>query len=313
MDEKIEVGYRNIGSVLGKDYHHKFILYTDRNGEQHTISGWTGDAAPGLPYGRMQVKSNLPYDAANPDHPDSPNAIGQAQYREQITRGADLSLTWAQMVADAQGKDNKYPYDPQRQNSNTFADSVLRDAHLREPTQDGVGGHWAPASGRALDPLLKPLVPGLGTSGHTFSAIDDAANDPGREALLRGDRLYQQALAGLEQLGPDAGVYANAQDKERIAGALALQARTHVPALPDIHEVVSSTANGNVFAVWKSPDNDQYVLRAHVDRGEAAQQPLMQNLQALETATVQQRGAQDLAQAQEHNQNEASRGPMRLG
>ncbi len=25
MDEKIEVGYRNIGSALGKEYHHKFL------------------------------------------------------------------------------------------------------------------------------------------------------------------------------------------------------------------------------------------------------------------------------------------------
>lgn len=42
MDEKIEVGYRKIGEVLGKDYHHKFLIYTDKEGAQHTISGWTG-------------------------------------------------------------------------------------------------------------------------------------------------------------------------------------------------------------------------------------------------------------------------------
>ncbi|WP_256775679.1 MULTISPECIES: XVIPCD domain-containing protein [unclassified Stenotrophomonas] len=310
MDEKIEIGYRNIGSVLGKEYHHKFILYTDRNGEQHTISGWTGDAQVGLPYGRIQVEANLAYDAANPDHPKNPNATGQAQYRERIASGADLSGTWAQMVANAQGKDDKYPYDPQRQNSNTFADSVLRDAHLREPTQDGVGGHWAPASGRPLDHSLKPVVPGLGTSGNTFSA-NDAAADPGREVQLRANPLYRQALAGLEQLGPEVGVYADVQDKERIAAALALRARTHVPPIPEIHEVVPSATNGNVFAVWKSADNDQFVMRAHVDRGEATQQPLMQNLQALETADAQQVRAQ--AQEQSQNQNEVGRATMRMG
>ncbi|PPT95228.1 hypothetical protein [Xanthomonas arboricola] len=57
MDEKIEVGYRNIGSALGKEYHHKFLLYTDKEGNQHTISGWTGDEQPGLPYGRMHVET----------------------------------------------------------------------------------------------------------------------------------------------------------------------------------------------------------------------------------------------------------------
>ncbi len=312
MDEKIEIGYRNIGSVLGKEYHHKFILYTDRNGEQHTISGWTGDAQVGLPYGRIQVEANLVYDAANPDHPKNPNATGQAQYRERIASGADLSGTWAQMVANAQGKDDKYPYDPQRQNSNTFADSVLRDAHLREPTQDGVGGHWAPASGRPLDHSLKPVVPGLGTSGNTFSA-NDAAADPGREVQLRANPLYRQALAGLEQLGPEVGVYADVQDKERIAAALALRARTHVPPIPEIHEVVPSATNGNVFAVWKSADNDQFVMRAHLDRGEATQQPLMQNLQALETADAQQVRAQAQAQEQSQNQNEVGRATMRMG
>ncbi|MBO9892099.1 hypothetical protein [Xanthomonas sp. D-36-1] len=37
MDEKIEVGYRNIGAALGKEYHHKFLLYTDKEGNQRTI------------------------------------------------------------------------------------------------------------------------------------------------------------------------------------------------------------------------------------------------------------------------------------
>jgi hypothetical protein len=67
-DEKIEVGYRNIGTMGGVDYHHKFLLYTDSAGNQHTISGWTDDAN-------------------NPDsplrHPD------QLQHRETIAEGAD--------------------------------------------------------------------------------------------------------------------------------------------------------------------------------------------------------------------------------
>ena len=32
MPEKIEVGYRKLGS-LRYDYHHKFLLYTDKTGE----------------------------------------------------------------------------------------------------------------------------------------------------------------------------------------------------------------------------------------------------------------------------------------
>lgn len=60
-------------------------------------------------------------------------AAKQPQYRELIATRPDLSLVWKQMTADAKAKDGKYPYDPQLQNSNTLADSVLRDIKLPEP------------------------------------------------------------------------------------------------------------------------------------------------------------------------------------
>ncbi len=309
MDERIEVGYRNIGSQLGKDYHHKYLLYTDKDGQQHTISGWTGEPQPGLPYGRMHVEANLPYDSRNPDHPDNANATGQRQYREEIARGPDLSATWNRMVADARSKDDRYPYDPLVQNSNTFADSVLRDARLPEPKQDGFLQHWAPASGRALDESIKPEVAGPGNSGRVFSA-NGQAPDPQREAQLRGDPLFQQALAGLDRLGPDAGVYANQQDKERIAGALALQAKTQQPPLPEIQDVVVNPTNGNIFATWKNPGNATDMARVHVDRHDAVQQPLAENLQKLEAANQQAAQTQTQNQAQERDQ--PSRGSLSM-
>jgi hypothetical protein len=209
-EERIEVGYRNIGSALGKDYHHKYLLYTDREGNQQTISGWTGEAAPGLPYGKMQVETNLPYNAANPDHPANPNAAGQRQYREVIATGADLSQTWQRMVDDAQSKNNRYPYDPLLQNSNTLADSVLRSAGLPEPKKDGFTDHYAPASGRTLDEKIEPKVPGLGNSGRSFSAVDQSPETPQtpvtpvitddiRNPDHLGNARYVQALAAIER------------------------------------------------------------------------------------------------------------------
>ncbi|MDO7933823.1 hypothetical protein Q6A26_15220 [Xanthomonas euvesicatoria pv. eucalypti] len=309
MDEKIEVGYRNIGAALGKEYHHKFLLYTDKEGNQRTISGWTGDERPGLPYGRMHVETNLPYDRNNPDHRDNPNAIGQKQYREEIANGADLSGTWGRMVANAKSKDDKYPYDPLLQNSNTLADSVLRDVGLQEPKNDGVLGHWAPASGRQLDESVQPAVPGLGNSGRAFSA-GGAPLDPQQEARLRDDPLFKQALAGLDKLGPDAGVYTNQQDKERIAGALAVQAKLNRPPLPEIQEVVPSQTNGNVFATYKNPGNDMDLLRTHVDKGEAVKQPLAENLQKLETAN--QQAVQPPAQEASRSIDQPSHGALGL-
>lgn len=287
MDETIQVGYRTIGSAMGQDYHHKFLLYTDSSGRQHTISGWTGKEAPGLPYGRIHVEVDRPYNASNPDHRDNANAKGQAQYRESITSGKDLSDVWARMVANAKAMDGKYPYDPMTQNSNTLADAVLRSVRLREPVQDGFSQHWAPASGKQLDATVKPQVPGLGNSGRAFSA-NDGVDLPVREAQLRDDPLFRQALAGLDRLGPDAGVYRGLEEKERIAAALALQARLHQPPLPEIQDVRASQVNGNVFAIWRNPDNAADQLRPHVDRQHAATQPLHETLMALQGATERQ-------------------------
>lgn len=309
MDERIEVGYRNIGSALGKDYHHKYLIYTDSQGEQHTISGWTGDPEPGLPYGRIHVEPNLPFDASNPDHPDNPNTTGQRQYRELIATGPDLSQTWQRMVADAQSKDDRYPYDPQLQNSNTLADSVLRSVNLPEPRNDGFFGHWSPASGRTLDPNVQPVVPGLGNSGRTFSAAD-TPTEARRAEAARQDPLFQQALAGLDRIGPDAGGYQNQEEKERVAVALAVQAKTHTPPLPEIQDVQASQTNGNLFAVWTNPGNDQDVMRPHVDKLAAAQQPLEDNLLRLDTLNRQQ--AQEQEQVASRNIDEPGRSSLRV-
>lgn len=228
-DEKIEVGYRNIGAQGGVDYHHKFLIYTDKSGNQHTISGWTDDAntTDALPFGYIRVLANAPYDASNPDsplrHPD------QQQHRETIAEGADLSDTWSAMVENANGKDNIYPYDPIRQNSNTFADSVLRDAGLRQPTQDGFFGHLAPGSGKPLD---RDVVPrsgddlGISNIGEAISLNNNQpaptefrlALAPESHQLLKDSEHHVRALAHRHHLVWDKGM-------DNTVHALALEAR----------------------------------------------------------------------------------------
>lgn len=305
MDEKIEVGYRRIGELLGKDVHHKFLIYTDKEGAQHTISGWTGKSGPGLPYGNIRVDANAPYDAKNPDHPSKSSSTEQPQYRELIATHSDLSLVWKQMTADAKAKDGKYPYDPQLQNSNTLADSVLRDIKLPEPKKDGLDGHWAPGSGRALDESLKPVVPGLTNSNRTLS-LNDVDSDAARDAQLRADPLFKQALAGLDRIGPGTGMYADEAGKENLAAALAAKARSQMPPLPEIHDVLRGANGDNLFAVWKNPGNDQHMLRAHVAVDEAVRRPAEQSLQALASAADQQERVQLV-------EVELGRGGMRMG
>ncbi|MEZ5662732.1 MAG: hypothetical protein R3E94_04285 [Burkholderiaceae bacterium] len=216
-DEKIEVGYRNIGSQAGVDYHHKFLLYTNKSGSLYTISGWTDDAntSDGLPFGNIRVLANAPYDSSNPDsrsrHPHQP------QHRETIAEGADLSATWSAMVENAKSKDNLYPYDLIRQNSNTLADSVLKDAGLRQPTQDGFFGHLAPGSGKPLDRDLAPRPAnelGLSNAGEAISLHNNQptptefrlALAPESQQLLKDSEEQVRALAERHQFGWDQGM-----------------------------------------------------------------------------------------------------------
>ena len=176
-NEKIEVGYRHIGTFAKVEYHHKFLLYTDKTGQRYTISGWTGEeTSPQLPLGKIHIETGLPnhmglpYDANNPDNFDNRKTAWyknadkepispQKQYRELIAEAPDLSAKWAEMVRNAQSKDNIYPYDYLRQNSNTLADTLLREAGFPEPEKDGIFRHLAPGSGNKLDRNLVPQHP----------------------------------------------------------------------------------------------------------------------------------------------------------
>lgn len=228
-DEKIEVGYRNIGTMGGVDYHHKFLLYTDGSGNQHTISGWTDpdNTTEKLPFGNIRVYANTPFDADNPDSPLM--HPGQRQYRETIAEGADLSAKWSEMVENAKTQDNLYPYDPIRQNSNTLADSVLKDAGLPQPTQDGITGHLAPGSGKPLDKDVKPRSPddlGISNIGEAISLNNNQpgptefrlALAPESQQLLKDSEQHVRALADRHQLAWDQGM-------DNTVHAVALEAR----------------------------------------------------------------------------------------
>ena len=176
-NEKIEVGYRHIGTFAKVEYHHKFLLYTDKTGQRYTISGWTGEETSSqLPLGKIHIETGLPnhmglpYDANNPDNFDNRKTAWyknadkepispQKQYRELIAEAPDLSAKWAEMVRNAQSTDNIYPYDYLRQNSNTLADTLLREAGFPEPEKDGIFRHLAPGSGNRLDRNLVPQHP----------------------------------------------------------------------------------------------------------------------------------------------------------
>ena len=137
-----------------------FCFTLIKQGKQYTISGWTDEenVSSNLPLGNIRILAGIPYDSNNPDS-SSRHPI-QKQYRELITEAPDLSQKWAEMVCNAKSKDI-YPYDFLKQNSNTLADTVLREAGLKEPKKDGYGwgDHLSPRSENKLDKNLVPKDP----------------------------------------------------------------------------------------------------------------------------------------------------------
>jgi Ca2+-binding RTX toxin-like protein len=136
-------------------FKHKYIVYTDSEGNEWATRGGPGYFGPGAEEGLSVpssseifgniTTSNGPYDENHPDwdtQGDDP--------RETILEGEDLSQYW-QALKDAMDdiEAEGYPYTP-LQNSNTAIDEALRRSGLQEPQLDDPLENWSPGSGRPL-------------------------------------------------------------------------------------------------------------------------------------------------------------------
>ena len=109
--------------------------------------------------------------------------------------------------------------------------------------------------------------------------------------------LYQQALKGMEQLGPQA--FKNRQELENAAGATVFEAKAS--GLTRIDHVVQSSNGTGLFAVQGAP-NDPAHHRVHLDKAQAAAEPIEKS-----TVQVQQEVQSQQSQVQ---QQERERRPM---
>jgi peptidoglycan hydrolase-like protein with peptidoglycan-binding domain len=162
----------------------------------------------------------------------------------------------------------------------------MRDAQGRELQADGDFGQrtreaveaYQRANGLEADGIAGPRTLAALRQGQTQAATPGYRDDP----------MYQQALRGLEQLGPNAG-FRNRQELENAAGTIAMEAK--VTGLNRIDHVVASTNGSGLFAV-QGGLNDPSHSRVHVDRAQAASQPLEQSAQQWQLAS-QQRHSQE--------------------
>ncbi|MBT2746778.1 MULTISPECIES: XVIPCD domain-containing protein [unclassified Lysobacter] len=124
---------------------------------------------------------------------------------------------------------------------------------------------------------------GLDDDGVAGSKTLDALKKAGQTTLLsdpanRDNPMYQQALQGLEKLGPQAG-FKNREELERAAGTLTYEAR--VSGLTKIDHV-SLSANGNGLFAVQGELADPANKRVHADKAQAAGQSLERSSQQLQ-------------------------------
>ena len=110
-----------------------------------------------------------------------------------------------------------------------------------------------------------------------------------------GNALFEDARRRLQQMGAQSGLR-SVQELDNTAGALALGA--HKAGLSRIDHLLAGNDGRTLFAV-QGGLGDPAMLRASVDREQAAQQPLAQSSQQLATSVAQQDPAAALAREQE--------------
>ena len=103
------------------------------------------------------------------------------------------------MVRNAKSKDNIYPYDFLNQNSNNLADIILKEAGLKQPEKDGLGGHLAPGS---RNNLHKNLVPKDPNKEEVLDLLDLSAQNNQTDNLQYAEQTsadkFQALIQGLK-------------------------------------------------------------------------------------------------------------------
>ena len=121
-------------------------------------------------------------------------------------------------------------------------------------------------------------------------------------AQARETPLFNQALDQLDKLGPQLGQPWTQEQREQLAGAIALEAKA--VRLSSIDALAPTRDGMGLTAVSNNPTDQLLGRRATVDPTQAAEQPLQQSMQQFNEET--QRQANQAIEAQQRQ--EQSRG-----
>ena len=165
-----------------------------------------------------------------------------------------------------------------RQLQDTLNNFGYRDKEGRALREDGSFGDRTKEAVQAYQQAHGLKADGI-VGPQTLEALKKSQSTP----LLSDSRhpdnaLYQQAVKGLEQLGPQA--FKNRHELENAAGATVFEAKAS--GLTRIDHVLQSTNGTGLFAVQGAP-NDPAHKRLHLDKAQVAAEPIEKS-----TAQVQQ-------------------------
>jgi hypothetical protein len=157
--------------------------------------------------------------------------------------------------------------------------ALVVDGHFGLRTQQAVLA-FQQANGLTADGIVGPRTfDALAKAGQTTSLSD--ASHP-------NNAMYQQAVKGLEQLGPEA--FSARRELENAAGTLVFDAR--VSGLTRVDRVVASSQGTGLFAVQGGLDDPTH-QRAYVDKAQAISQPLEQSTRQLQQEGLNQAPQQE--------------------
>lgn len=234
----------------------------------------------------------------------------RAEYKAAIDQGLTPQAAWRAVTdsSPTQGQTHATPRAPER---DAMADGVLKrgehGAEVRgmQETLNKLGyrdaqGHPLKADGDFGDRSKQALqafqqAHGLKDDGiagpKTLEALKKAEQAPLLSNAAHPEHaMFKGAVDGLEKLGPQA--FHNRQELERAAATLTYEAK--VSGLNRIDHVVPNADGSGLFAV-QGGLTDPGSQRAHVNKAQAANQPVEQS-----TFQVQQDAPQQAAPTQEH-------------
>lgn len=200
----------------------------------------------------------------------------------------------------------------QSQRSSSLSDQQRRIPPSGDPIVDRwidalQDGDYATAKAVQREFANSPEGQRLWTDSLAEARAEEARQQPWL-AQARDTPLFNQAMDHLDRLGPQMGQSWAQEQREQLAGTIALEARRE--HLPEINDLVP-TRDGGLIAVWNNPHNRILDRRTGtIDPVRAAEQPLQQSMQQFSDETQHQE-QQAILDAQQRQMQEQQRGLSR--